>query len=337
MGEHLRVGEQHGIRSGDVLAVDEQPAIAAPFDGSDGPRQALGIVDDVEALSRRAQVAALEFGVEGLAVREHQQVRATAATTTSETHCALAGRWSRSRKATAISRLRLMSRSVVFHIPRKGISTNPVSRLPNTQPSVFEKEGVAGLGADPLDIVRINAHTEREQDPHEHRRDERHGECQGHAVRQLTHRCGVRQQDRDGFKLPEQQEHGGTAEGRNDGHGAEPGLEIPAAIHLSRHDPGPDRETQQEPREDERKGLGGRQPVGREDAHPQHLVTQADKAGEKQEDQHVGVRRLLACRGMRGYSASLAQRNDQGDRQVAADGDHQRADHAEVPHEHKAS
>jgi hypothetical protein len=39
---------------------------------------------------------------------------------------------------------------------------------------------------------------------------------------------------------------------------------------------------------------------------------------------------------MRAYSASLAQRNDQGDQQIAADGDHQCADHAEEPHEHKA-
>ena len=62
----------------------------------------------------------------------------------------------------------------------------------------------------------------------------------------------------------------------------------------------------------------------------------ADEAGEKQECQHVRVRRLFACRGMRGYRASLAQRNDQGDQQIAADGEHQRADHAEIPHEHKA-
>ncbi len=67
--KHLRVGEQHRIRSGHVLAIDEQPAVVAPLDSGDGARQTLFVVDDVEAFSRRAQVGPLQLGVKRLAVR----------------------------------------------------------------------------------------------------------------------------------------------------------------------------------------------------------------------------------------------------------------------------
>ncbi len=65
------------------------------------------------------------------------------------------------------------------------------------------KERVAGLGADPVDILRVDANPEREQDPHEHGRDERYGERECHAETQLAYRCGAREQDRQVLELPE--------------------------------------------------------------------------------------------------------------------------------------
>ncbi len=335
MRQHLRVGEQHGVRTGDILAIHEQAAIVAAFDRSDSPRQTLGVVNDVEALRRRAQVAALQFGVEGLAVREHQQVRDGRDDKQRDP-------LSPGRALTAQQESQGNSKAEVYEEQRGVPHPHERDEHESCQQAAdyaaerIREKRVSGFGANPIDVVRINAHAEREQYPHEHGGDERHSTCQGHANRQLVQWCDVGEVDREGFELPEQQEHDGTAESCKNGNGAEPGLEILAAIHLSRHDPRSDRKAQQESREDERKRLGGRQAVGRQDSHPQHLVTQADEAGKKQENQHVGVGPLLACRGTRGSRASLAQRNDQGYQQVAADGDHQRADDAEVPHEHEA-
>ena len=57
--------------------------------------------------------------------------------TTSAAQCARDTSCTRRNTYAEISSPRLTSSSVVFHMPTKGISTKPVSRLPSTQPAVL--------------------------------------------------------------------------------------------------------------------------------------------------------------------------------------------------------